>query len=158
MREKTCMFTGHRDLGGVTPSCLRRRLEAEITARIGEGTDTFLAGGALGFDLEASLTVLRLRDTASHIRLILALPCENQHKYWPKEQQDLFCRIRSRADEIHVLQPRYDPGCMMRRNRYMADRAAFCIAFLNKPSGGTFYTVMYALKRGLRVVNLAQTL
>ena len=45
---------------------------------------------------------------------------------------------------------------MRRRNRYLADHADCCIAYLRAASGGTLYTVRYALARGLFVYNLAQ--
>ena len=37
----------------------------------------------------------------------------------------------------------------------MVDSSAVCIAYCTRKTGGTAYTVRYALKKGLQVINLA---
>ena len=41
------------------------------------------------------------------------------------------------------------------RDRKMVDGASVCVAWCTRRSGGTAYTVRYALKQGVRVINLA---
>ena len=43
---------------------------------------------------------------------------------------------------------------MLARNRYMADHSSYCIAYLVRGTGGTAYTVRYARKKGVQIVNL----
>lgn len=44
---------------------------------------------------------------------------------------------------------------MMVRNRFMVDRSALCVCYLNKMKGGTMSTVAYAVQEKLSVLNLA---
>lgn len=75
IREKTCCFTGHRDIPRAVYSSLSRELDAVVRALIGKGVRFFGAGGALGFDTLAAETVLRLRQIYPQIRLFgTALP------------------------------------------------------------------------------------
>ena len=48
----------------------------------------------------------------------------------------------------------YAPGCMQKRNRYMADRSSVCVCWLSSETGGTYYTVRYAGRMGLEIINL----
>ena len=153
-KETTCLFTGHRTLPEEPEE--RAWLEKELTASIKnayeEGYRTFFSGGAMGFDLLAALTVLNLKSSGlSDIRLILALPCYNHHKSWAKEDQRLLATILERADEtVYTSLNEYLPGCMHKRNRFMADCSSLCIAYCIKQTGGSAYTVNYAQKHGVR--------
>ena len=61
MREKFCFFTGHRVLPagkrGIIEDILKKHI-AELAAR---GVTTFIAGGALGFDMLAAKAGLDMR-------------------------------------------------------------------------------------------------
>ena len=61
-------------------------------------------------------------------------------------------RLLAACDYETMVQERYGPGCMMRRNRYMVDHAAMVIAVYDGQTGGTQRTVEYALRRCLPVV------
>ena len=45
---------------------------------------------------------------------------------------------------------------MHRRNRYLVDHGCVCVCYLTGDSGGTAYTVRYAEKQGLEIINIAQ--
>ena len=60
-REKCCCFTGHRRIPEQEMLWVRRRLREEILDLAQKGVDTFLTGGALGFDTLAAQEVLRMR-------------------------------------------------------------------------------------------------
>ena len=49
----------------------------------------------------------------------------------------------------------YTRGCMHERNRHLVDNSSVCVCYLNRESGGTAYTVDYAKKQGLEIINLA---
>lgn len=49
----------------------------------------------------------------------------------------------------------YTKGCMHKRNRHLVDNSSVCVCYLNRESGGTAYTVNYAKKNGLEIINLA---
>ena len=48
----------------------------------------------------------------------------------------------------------YSSSCMQRRDRYMVDHAALLIAAFDGSAGGTRYTMEYAMRRGLDIVDL----
>ena len=133
---------------------ISERLREEIIKLIEGGVIYFGAGGALGFDTLAAQTVLDLRESYPQIRLILVLPCRNQTKGWPAADVVVYNDILSRADKAVYTSEDYYDGCMMHRNRHLVDSSAHCIAHLTENFGGTFKTVEYAKKQGLRVVRV----
>lgn len=61
IKEKTCCFTGHRDLPSSQYQNIFRKTEEKIEKFIMQGYRYFCAGGALGFDTIAALAVLKLK-------------------------------------------------------------------------------------------------
>ena len=45
---------------------------------------------------------------------------------------------------------------MFKRNRHLVNHSSACICYLEKPTGGTAYTVNYARKCGLQIINLME--
>ncbi len=155
MRDKTCCFTGHRQLPLYELDVLEARLERTVRRLIGEGYVYFGAGGALGFDTLAAQTVLRLREEYPHIRLILVLPFEGQADAWKAEDRRRYDEIKRQADKVVYMEQQYTEDCMKRRNRHLVDHSAVCVCYLVQYGGGTGYTVQYAEKQGIEVIRLA---
>jgi len=151
-------FTGHRNLEGAPIDLLVAAIERRIRALYEDGVTHYFAGGALGFDMLASVTLLNLKNELPGLSLTLVLPCRGHTKSWGGADIALFERVTARADETVCLADEYHQGCMSARNRYMVDRSAVCLCYLIYSTGGTAYTVGYARKRGLSVVNLAKEL
>lgn len=152
-REKTCCFTGHRQIKEdfVRP-VLKNAIEDLVTI---SGVTHFCNGGALGFDLLAAELVLALKKEIPEISLAMYLPCPEQTNRWPKAARLRYENILAAADEIVCLASAYHPGCMQKRNRALVDASAYCLCFCIKDFGGTAYTVRYAAKKGLIIHNLA---
>lgn len=151
MIDKTCCFTGHRDVVE-EERCVRARVIKEIVKLIETGVENFIVGGARGFDTIVAEQIFELKKQYSHIKLIMALPCENQTRGWSIEDKARYNILRHKADKVKVLSEYYYQGCMLKRNRYMVDSAKYCICYLRKNSGGTAYTVNYAKKKGLQII------
>lgn len=154
MKKTTCSFTGHRYISGSKLRELSDKLQHELRLLIDEGYTSFISGGAIGFDLLAARTVIKLREEFPHIRLDLALPCADQAKKWNPQQQQAYRDILRQADSVTYVSPEYYSGCMHKRNRFLIDNSSVCVAFYNGTRGGTAYTVSYAADRSVRVVNL----
>ena len=157
MREKTCCFTGHRQIPPEDRERLAAELEETIIGLIGEGFRFFGAGGALGFDTLAARAVLHLRQSyVPHIRLTLALPCKGQEKNWPLRDQNAYRAILQQADQAVCLSESYSKSCMFQRDRYLVDHSGHCLCWMKPDAkrGGTLYTVNYAKKSGIEVTNL----
>ena len=58
------------------------------------------------------------------------------------------------CDRLTIVQQKYDRECMLRRDRYMVDRAQMLLAVYNGMPGGTRYTIAYAMSRGAAVTIL----
>lgn len=154
-RERTCCFTGHRDISWQDKQIIIERLETAILKLIGEGVVYFGAGGALGFDTLAAQSVLRLRKQFPHIKLILVLPCPTQAEKWGDLDQQIYEDIKRQADKVVYTSDWYTSGCMHKRNRHLVDNSSVCICYLTKQHGGTAYTVDYARKQNIAIINVA---
>ena len=156
MREKTCCFTGHRQIPPEKWAEIAGQLERVIVSLYQRGVRFYGAGGARGFDCLAAQTVLRLRESCPSMKLILVLPCLTQTRGWRPEDVTEYERIKAQADEVFYTAQQYTRGCMHRRNRYLVDHGCVCVCYLTGDSGGTAYTVRYAEKQGLEIINIAQ--
>ena len=155
MHEKTCCFTGHRQLPPEERTEIANRLERVIASLYQQGIQYYGAGGALGFDTLAAQTVIRLRKSCPGMKLILVLPCLTQTRGWRLEDVAEYERIKAQADKIVYTSQQYTPGCMHKRNRHLVDNSSVCVCYLTKDSGGTAYTIQYAKKNSLEIINIA---
>ena len=156
MRDKTCCFSGHRDIDAKAINEVKRRLRYTLTDLISKGYRYFGAGGARGFDTLAAFAVLELKKVYPHIRLILVYPCKDQTKGWNDDDKKKYEYLKSHCDKYVYVSEEYTKGCMHKRNRRLADNSSVCVCYLNKQSGGTAYTVNYAKQNGLRIINIAE--
>ena len=138
LSEKTCVFTGHRQLG---EDFSARKLKKQIRLLMQEGVEIFFNGMAMGCDLLAAEYVLQLKKEFPSVKLVACVPCYGQEKYFPQHDQRRYVKILKKADETVVLSDHYFNGCMQKRDLYMAERADVMIAYCNKKEGGAAYTV-----------------
>lgn len=163
MEQKTCAFTGHRPqnlpfgFNETDERCvsLKQSLRIEIIKLIeGSNVTHFITGMALGVDMYAAEIILGLKASYPGITLESAIPCENQAEKWSEEQRDRYFDIASKCDKETLLQSRYTPDCMERRNRYMVDHADYIIAVWDGNPSGTGNTVKYAQRQGKPVISI----
>lgn len=101
-------------------------LRQEIIHAAGTGITRFYAGGALGFDTLAALTVHEMRKTMPQLELHTVIPFAGRTSAGPAEDRELYRYILERADHVEVLHQRYADGCYHERNRYMVDHSELC--------------------------------
>ena len=77
---------------------------------------------------------------------------------WPQDSIDIYEDIKRHADKVIYSAENYFRGCMQKRNRHLVDSSSVCICYLITPTGGTAYTVNYARRMGLRVINIAESI
>lgn len=155
LKSQTACFTGHREFYH-NPTEIYQATKAIVQSLIDKGYCYFGAGGARGFDMLAAQVVLELKNQYTHIHLILVLPFQNQYDKetaWTVEEIAEYHRLQERASKVVILSNGYERGIYYKRNRHLVDASSACIAYLVKPTGGTAYTVDYASKQGLQVVN-----
>ena len=152
-----CVFTGHRDLP--ENPAIREQLDKAIEKLYTDaGVDTWLCGGAVGFDLLAGERVLSLRKRHPGLKLHMVLPCREQDRAYAPADKARYAALLEAADKVEWLSPKYSRGCMLARDRVMADRADCCVCYLIRSEGGTAYTVRLAVNRGLPIYNIAEQL
>ena len=134
---------------------MKEKLRDVIAALYSRGYRRFICGGAVGFDTVAASAVIDSKLYFPDIKLILLIPCRDQTAKWSKSAIDEYDRIYRAADEKEILSESYSPGCMQMRDREMVDRSSVCVCFKLREGGGTAYTVGYAERAGVEIINLA---
>ena len=154
--EKTCCFSGHRDITATKYPDIVYQLELKIFDLISQGFTIFYDGGAIGFDTLAAKTVIKAKELFPNVKLNLILPCKDQDKKWEEHDRNEYKEILSKADHIEFVSELYTRDCMFLRNRRLVDSSSICLCYLKKNKGGTAYTVEYAKNQGVRVINIAE--
>ena len=153
-REKICMFTGHRTIEAKHLNTLSERIDETLERLIAERYTEFRTGGAIGFDTLVALKLLEKKRKYGFIKLHLFLPCHGQDKGWNDNLKAAYYYVLERADSVRYSSENYNRGCMFKRNRDMVRGSELCVAYCGRKTGGTAYTVGYATKSGLKVINL----
>jgi len=156
IREKTCFFTGHRDIPQDKLVEIQSKLEKAIISLIVKGVIYYAVGGAVGFDTIATLTILKLKSKYPKLKLVMILPCKNHHFSWQGSDMKIFEGLKNSADKVVYTAERYYNGCMYKRNRHMAEGSRYCICYQTASTGGTAYTVNYAKSMGVHLINIAE--
>lgn len=159
-----CAFTGYRPeklpfgQDEESPGCMRlkQQIFCETLQMTDRGVTTFLSGMARGVDTWAAETVLQLRTVLppGEIQFWAILPYAGQADAWNAVDRERYRGLLARADKVVCLSETYTQGCMQTRNRYLVDHANFLIAVYDGKPGGTRYTVEYARKKGLEIVQI----
>ena len=156
MREKTCCFTGHRDIAKSDVELVMKRTEAYIKALAQRGVRFFGVGGALGYDALTAKLLFRLRETElPGVKVILVYPFDGYTDRWTPDQKADALLMRGRYDKIVKISDKPGKAAYLQRDRHLVDGSAHCICYCARSSGGTAYTVRYALNQGLHVFNTA---
>ena len=156
IKEKTCCFSGHRDITVAEYPDIAYQLELKIFDLISQGFTSFYDGGAIGFDTLAAKTVIKAKKIFPHVKMNLILPCKDQDKKWTEFDRSEYKEIFNKADHIEFVSELYTRDCMFLRNRRLVDSSTVCLCYLNKNKGGTAYTVEYAINQGVRIINIAE--
>ncbi len=149
-KEKSVCFTGHRIVGS---DFSLARLMTAVLNTIESGFDTFIVGGALGFDTIVAKLILKLKAEYPHIKLHIYVPCNNQDARWGLKDRKLYREILDKADYVDMVDKPYFDGCMQERNYKMVDNATACICYYTGKRSGTSQTVFYAKRKGLEIFN-----
>lgn len=157
-----CAFTGHRPeklpWGGdeMDPRCqaLKVMLTRAVAREAEAGAGIFCCGMARGCDFYFAEAVLAEMKNSPGLQLEAWLPCPTQADRWPRADQIRRQRILNQCTRIHIVEPEYTQGCMLRRDQAMVDRADMLLSVWDGSPGGTGWTVRYARRRGKSIVAL----
>ena len=109
--EKTCFFAGHRPYKFTYEpeqeerflTTLKNSINKTVLEAFDNGYDTFLCGGAIGFDIMCAESVIELKKEFPEVRLVCMLPFENHHNSFPAEWQTRFTAYRNEETNDGVL-------------------------------------------------------
>ena len=156
--KTTVAFTGYRtEKMPFTESMLderylsfRKKLLSVISRLLELGYESFISGMAKGFDTWASEDVLKLGAF-----LECAIPFPEQAQDWDLPDQQRRSLIISRSNTETIVSEANKKGAYYKRNRYMVDNADVIICgYSGRKSGGTAYTVDYALQQDKIVIQI----
>ena len=159
-REESCCFTGHRPSRlpwgdwESDPRCLELKYELaqNLEQLYARGYRHFICGMAIGCDMYFAEAVLELREIHPDVSLEAAVPCSSQADEWKEEKRLRYRELLSRCDSCHLVQDKYSPGCMQRRNKYMVDHSSLLLACFAGLPGGTMNTILYARRSGVETL------
>lgn len=164
MAEKglTCCFTGHRAaklpwrFDERDPRCeqLKVKIADAAEAVYTAGIRHYICGMANGCDLYFCEAVIALRGEHPDITVEAAVPYEGQADGWPQELRRRYLKLLTDCDYETLVCRAYTPDCLMRRNRYMVDASSVVIAAYDGKPGGTMSTMLYAMRRGLEIIEV----
>ena len=148
-----CTFAGHRqvfaaDVAQKARDALERLVEIDREL-------TFYTGGMGEFDslCAAAVRRLRARHPEARVRLYLVLP------YLTAEVNRSGAYYEAAFDGVFVppdLLGLHYKSAILRRNRWMVDRAQVLLSYVTRDFGGASATLRYAKTRpGLRIIDLA---
>lgn len=173
---KTICFTGRRpkDLFGYVHDSYIPMVEAikrDLRQFISQGYDTFISGGAQGFDQLAFWAVNALKREGYNIKNIVYVPFQGQEKAWKatglfsQAEYNLMLKL---ADEVVVLRnidtnnKRTVISAMHSRNHVMVDNADLVFGLypdyswqLTTTKGGTAECLKYALSKNKTIWQLS---
>lgn len=149
----TASFTGHRSYRNQAADAL----DSTVERLSREGFTDFLCGMAVGFDMAAAESVMRMRTLLADrkLRLIAVVPFAGQAARFAAAQRERYGRILAAADGVVCMAEHYTAECYRRRNDFLVDNASVVVAWYDgSAEGGTCYTVGRARRTGRRIVNL----
>jgi uncharacterized phage-like protein YoqJ len=151
IRAHTASFTGHRTIGAREAAPLAASIRKTVEELAARGITRFCAGGAQGFDMLAALVVLETPG----VSLTLILPCREQTSRWQPVDIGFYNDVLDRANEVIYTADSYSAGCYHLRNRRLVEESSILVCYFTGKAGGTAYTVDYAKKNNLEIINLA---
>jgi len=108
------------------------------------------SGMALGWDLWLAEVALELG-----IEVHAYVPFQGQAQNWPTKSRKKYEKVINQVGEIHYTSEEYYPNVFLDRDIQLIEGSNEVLALLNPEAktGGTYYTVNEAKKRGIHVVN-----
>lgn len=160
----TVAFTGYRpaklpDSGSVAVQThLSLLLIDTIKEQYTNGYRIFLNGMMSGWDVLAAEAVLTVRTGLADIRCVSVAPFKRSYfanSNWTPDWKARALNVYRQSDLALSLSEQYQRGIYYSRDRFLIDHASLVVAFYDGQPGGTKYTLDYAARRHLKIINIA---
>ena len=105
-------------------------------------------------DQLAAEIVLSLKDVVPdrNLQLWAAVPYDRQSLSWSPKDKARYDVILKKADKIEYVSHNYYNGCLLKRNRYMVDKADYVVAYITHGWGGAAQTLEYAKQKKKSII------
>jgi uncharacterized phage-like protein YoqJ len=108
-----------------------------------------ISGMAEGWDMAVAEACVTLG-----IPLCAAVPFEGQERYWGGRSQQRYRALIAEAGRVEVVSTIRSKAAYLKRDEWIVDNSAAMLALCGKASGGTAYTVAYAHRWCVPVLNV----
>jgi len=135
-------FCGHSKL--IEQNTICTHLTRELHILLDQGNHKFYLGGYGDFDLLAAKVLHELKSEYPELESILILP-------YLDRPVDASLYDSTIYPPLENVPKRY---AISRRNKWMVEQADMVIACVDHDWGGASKTLEYAVKKGLRIINL----
>ncbi len=162
---RSVSFSGYRatklrhsiNKNGGDYSHIEEDIRSAVTQFIDRGYDTFITGGADGFDLLATKVILSLRFLHKDIKLVMAVPFLGQEASYSEQDREFYEQSLESADPIEIISYNFHSRAYLDRNDFMLANSSQLICYFDGQRGGTMYTYNRAKRLSMGIVNLAPT-
>ena len=153
-RDKVCCFTGHQDIMPGEEQKIRTRVRYLVRDLMARDVIYFGVGGARGFDMLAAEYIIHVReDVKNRVRLISVLPYPGYMDSWPEAERRRQEEIIRKSNKVVWVSRENHSGVFYERDRKLVDGSGVVISYCHRVTGGTAYTVRYAMEQGIPVMN-----
>ena len=129
-------------------------MKTAIDNAISDGYVTFITGMAEGVDIWAAEIVLKKKKENKDLHLICAVPHPGFEKRRSRYEKERYENIIKTADYVTIISDNYYRACCQKRNVWMFDHSSLVIAVWNGQLSGTHLTIDYAVRHGIRIINI----
>ena len=143
-KQTTATVIGHDKCQNVDTDHLR----SELIHLINSGVTTFISGGTGGFDRLCAHMIHDLKATFPHIRSYIIIPYLDQRIFEPT-----YFDGSEFPECLEAVPYRFR---ISRRNRYMADNAAYALCYVTHDYGGAAQTYRYAKNHGVSIIDIKE--
>ena len=153
-QDAVCCFTGHQDIQPGEEQKILTRVRYLVMDLLAQDVLYYGVGGARGFDMLAAEFMLHVRDQVKNkVRVISVLPYPGYMDSWTEDEKRRQEEIIRRSDKVVWVSRENRPGVFHERDRKLVDGSGHVICYCRRVTGGTAYTVRYAMEKGIPVMN-----
>ena len=129
-----------------------QQILAFLEEKVGDQPADMFLGGYGDFDHFAYVCCKKYQKTHPNISLVLVTPyppidsCDSRFRYCEEKYDCILYPALENVPKKFAI---------VHRNRYMAEKADYVVAFVSHGFGGAYTTYQYAKRKGKKIFNLA---
>ncbi len=134
---------------------LKINLKHIIVDLIEKGYETFYIGMAEGFDIVAGEILIECENQLEKkLNIQCVLPYLDFFDTFNDDWAQRGSYLIDEINKVKIINMEYKQGIFYERNRFMVDNSDVLVCFFDGKKGGTKYTLDYAKKNNLEIINI----